>query len=214
MAYEVARQSLIRHASIDVDVRPIKLDSLIRQGLYARGKDPLAATEFTFSRFLTPYLCDFSGWALFCDCDFLFLSDVAALLAYADPKLALYCVKHDHKPTEAIKMGGRTQTAYPRKNWSSFMLLNCGHPSTRRLTPEVVNSAPGAFLHRMQWAKDDEIGSLPESWNWLAGWSPLKENERPHAVHFTSGGPWLEAYQDVPFADAWRKEAGSLRRQT
>jgi hypothetical protein len=162
IAYDVARQTIADHASIPVDIRPIKVADLIEQGVYTRDVDPLASTEFTYSRFFTPWLACFNGWALFCDCDFLFLDDVAALLAYRDPSKAVMCVKHDYVPKTATKMDGKVQTTYPRKNWSSFMLFNCAHPSTKRLTPDVINSESGAYLHRMQWAADDEIGAILE----------------------------------------------------
>jgi hypothetical protein len=38
-----------------------------------------AATEFSLTRFLTPYLADSDGWVLFVDCDFLFTTDIARL---------------------------------------------------------------------------------------------------------------------------------------
>lgn len=207
VAYDAARHSLLQRASIDVDVAPIRLADLRAAGLYNRDDDPLASTEFTYSRFLTPHLAGYRDWALFCDCDFLFLADVGELLAYADPAKALYCVQHDHRPSETLKMDGRAQTVYPRKNWSSFMLLNCGHPSTRSLTPAVVNAAPAAYLHRMQWAGDAEIGALPLEWNWLAGWNESPPSGRPKAVHYTSGGPWLPGFEDAPFAEEWRQAA-------
>lgn len=213
IAYDVARRSLLRHASVDVDVRAIKLDEMVAKGLYTRDIDPLASTEFTYSRFLTPYLNDYEGWALFCDCDFLFLGDIAELKRFADPAKAVYCVQHDYKPQEGVKMDGKIQTVYPRKNWSSFMLFNCAHPSTRRLTPDVVNRETGAYLHRMQWAEDDEIGALPVDWNWLEGWSPLPESGLPRAVHYTSGGPWFDNYQDVAFSDLWRAEAAAVEAE-
>lgn len=204
-AYRVARDSLLRRASAPVTVRPIRLRDLTRRGVFDRPVDPLASTEFTYTRFLTPYLADYRGWALFCDCDFLFLGDVAELREFADPAVAVYCVQHDHRPAETVKMDGRAQTVYPRKNWSSFMLFNCGHPSTRRLTPETVSSAEPAYLHRMAWAGDAEIGALPADWNWIAGTSPPPPTGAgPRAVHFTAGGPWFEACQDVPYAEAWR----------
>ena len=135
-AYDVARFSLERRATIPVEITPIKLDDLRARGLYGRGEDPLASTEFTYSRFLTPFLADFQGWALFCDCDFLWLADVAELFEFADATKALHCVQHDYRPTETTKMDGQVQTVYPRKNWSSLMLFNCDHPSVRKLTPE------------------------------------------------------------------------------
>jgi lipopolysaccharide biosynthesis glycosyltransferase len=211
IAYEVAKHTLCKNASIEVDVQPIKQLELAKSGLYTREIDPLASTEFTYTRFLTPYLADFEGWALFCDCDFLFFGDVAELLQFQDKEKAVYCVKHEYKPSEAIKMDGVAQTQYPRKNWSSFMLFNCDHPSTQKLDPQTVNSESGAYLHRMQWAKDEEIGDLPPVWNWLEGWNTTAENGYPKAVHFTRGGPWFENYRDVEFASEWLQEANAFQ---
>ncbi|MFZ1813839.1 MAG: glycosyltransferase [Rhizobiaceae bacterium] len=211
IAYQVARNSLLKHASIDVDVIPIKVQELVSQGLYTRQIDPLASTEFTYSRFLTPHLAGFRGWALFVDCDFLFFSDVARMRDYMNPAHAVACVKHDYTPKETTKMDGVAQTTYPRKNWSSFMLFNCEHPSTRQLTVERVNSETGAYLHRMQWAKDEEIGELPVNWNWLEGWNDRPATGTPDAVHYTRGGPWFKEWQDVDYAEYWNAEAAEVR---
>src|SRR5215475_14776918 len=158
-AYDVAKFSLERRASVPVSVVPIKVDELRARGLYRRDQDPLASTEFTYSRFFTPALAGFKGWALFCDCDFLWLADIAGLADYAHGSKAVFCVQHDYRPKETIKMDGAVQTVYPRKNWSSLMLFNCEHPAVRRLTPDLINRESGAYLHRMQWAADTEIGS-------------------------------------------------------
>ena len=211
IAYQVARHSLLKHASIPVDVIPIKLPDLVDQGLYTREIDPLASTEFTYSRFLTPHMAGFEGWALFVDCDFLFFGDVAELAAYQKPEYAVACVKHDYTPKESTKMDGQVQTVYPRKNWSSFMLFNCAHPSTKKLTVEAVNSQTGAYLHRMQWAADDEIGEVPTEWNWLEGWNEEPATGTPKAVHDTRGGPWFENWQDVAYAQQWKAEAEAVR---
>lgn len=210
IAYDVARYSIEKRASVPVDVRPIKLPDLLERGLYSREVDPLASTEFTYSRFFTPYLAGFEGWALFVDCDFLFLGDVAGLLKFDDPAKAVYCVHHDYTPKEAVKMDGKVQTSYPRKNWSSCMWFNCAHPSTATLTPETINRESGAYLHRMQWAKDDEIGELPYVWNFLEGFHQKPEDGLPTAVHFTRGGPWFENWQDVDYGDEWRAERDEM----
>lgn len=212
IAYQVARHSLLKHASVPVEVIPIKLPELVEKGLYTREIDPLASTEFTYSRFLTPALAGFEGWALFCDCDFLFFGDVASLARYQKPEHAVACVKHDYTPKESTKMDGQVQTVYPRKNWSSFMLFNCAHPSTRQLTIEAVNSQTGAWLHRMQWAADGEIGEIPTEWNWLEGWNEVPATGTPQAVHYTRGGPWFENWQDVAYADVWKAEAGEVKK--
>lgn len=209
----MARFSLERRASIPVTVTPIKLDELRARGLYTRTSDPLASTEFTYSRFLTPALADFAGWALFCDCDFLWLADIAELVEYARGAKAVYCVQHTYRPKETIKMDGCVQTVYPRKNWSSLMLLNCDHPAVQRLTPEVVNRETGSYLHRMQWVGDEDIGALPVEWNWLEGWNEKPAHGTPKAVHFTRGGPWFADWQNVDYGDLWLAEREAMSRQ-
>ena len=211
IAYQVARKTLLENASIPVTVEPIKLDELVANDLYTRDIDPLASTEFTYSRFFVPHLAGYEGWALFCDCDFMFFGDVADLQQYNDPDKAVYCVQHDYTPKEAVKMDGQAQTVYPRKNWSSFMLFNCGHASTRQLTPDLVNRESGAYLHRMQWAQDEEIGSIPTAWNWLEGWNEEPDSGKPNAVHYTSGGPWFDNYQNVAYADIWHQKAAEFK---
>ncbi len=213
-AYEVAKFSLIRRSSIPVTVTPIKLDDLRVRGLYRREEDPLASTEFTYSRFLTPALADYHGWALFCDCDFLWLGDIAGLVDYTRTPKAVYCVQHDYRPTEKTKMDGAVQTTYPRKNWSSLMLFNCDHPAVRSLTPDVVNRENGAYLHRMQWVADADIGALPIEWNWLEGWNEKPPRGTPKAVHFTRGGPWFAAWQNVDYGDLWVAERRAMLNRT
>jgi len=213
-AYDVCRSSLIRHASTALEIVPIIQQDLREQSLYSREADPLASTEFTYTRFLVPHLANFQGWAVFCDCDFLWTRDVADLYAYRDDRYAVMCVQHDYQPTESLKMDGRTQTVYPRKNWSSLMLLNCNHPATRRLTVERVNTESGAYLHRFQWAEDTEIGALDPTWNWLEGWDAPKQAGLPGAIHYTRGGPWFENWQDVDYADLWLAEYERLKLST
>lgn len=206
IAFQVCRSSLERRASQPVAVVPLKQAELRARGLYRRAADPLASTEFTYTRFLVPTLAGFTGWALFCDCDFLWRADVAAMFALADDRRAVMCVQHDHRPPETSKMDGRTQTLYPRKNWSSLVLYNCGHPANRVLTVEVVNREPGSFLHQFRWLADDLIGALPGTWNWLEGWDPKPAQGVPNAIHYTRGGPWFDNWRHVDYADLWLAE--------
>ena len=206
IAYRICKRSIEARASVPVAVVPVKQAELRARGLYDRPADPLASTEFTYTRFLVPHLAGHDGWALFCDCDFLWLADIAQLIARIDQRYAVMCVQHDHRPTEAWKMDNRTQTVYPRKNWSSLVLYNCGHAANAALTPALVNRETGTFLHRFQWLDDALIGALPETWNWLEGWSPPPETATPSAVHFTRGGPWFEDWHDVADGDLWRQE--------
>lgn len=210
IAYKVAKSTALKNSSVPLDIRPIKLDELVASGAYTRTVDPLASTEFTYSRFFTPYLAGFEGWALFCDCDFIFFGDLADLRQYQDGSKAVLCAQHDYQPKDSVKMDGKVQTAYPRKNWSSFMFFNCDHPSTQKLTPDLINRETGAYLHRMQWAADDEIGSIPIDWNWLEGWNEKPAAGTPNAVHYTRGGPWFKDWQNVDYGDLWREEALAL----
>lgn len=210
IAYQVCARSILRQSRASVDIVPLKQDELAARGLYLRDKDPLASTEFTYTRFLTPTLAEYRGWALFMDCDFLVTADIAEVFDLADERYAVMCVKHDHRPKEALKMDGVAQTVYPRKNWSSFVLWNCGHPANRTLTSEVVNRETGAYLHRFSWLADELIGALPETWNWLEGWCKKPEQGTPKGIHYTRGGPWFSNTQEVDYADLWLAEAKHL----
>ena len=206
IAYRICKYSLLKRASTTVKVFSLKLDELIAKKLYTRTVDPLASTQFTYSRFLVPKLMNYTGWAVFCDCDFIFLDDVNNLIKNLDDSKAVYCVQHDYTPKEKHKMDGQKQTIYPRKNWSSFILFNCSHPSTKNLTVETVNSENGAYLHQFKWCKNEEIGKLDERWNWLEGWTSNHNHNKPFAVHYTRGGPWFSEWQDVEYAKEWINE--------
>ncbi|MDC6447987.1 glycosyltransferase [Alphaproteobacteria bacterium] len=206
IAYRVCKYSLLKRSTSKVKVFSLKLQELVAKNFYFRSIDPLASTEFTYSRFLVPALSSYQGWSIFCDCDFIFLDDISKILDNLDKSKAVYCVQHDYTPKEKHKMDGQIQTIYPRKNWSSFILFNCDHPSNKKLTVDLVNSESGSYLHQFKWLKDNEIGSLDERWNWLEGWTSNHNNQNPYAVHYTRGGPWFEEWQDVEFAKEWIQE--------
>jgi lipopolysaccharide biosynthesis glycosyltransferase len=203
IAFRVCESSIRKHSKIPIDVWPIKQQEMRMQKLYWRDHDPLASTEFSFTRFLTPYLAGYKGWALFCDCDFLFRKDISGLRDYMDPEKAVMVVKHEYNPPEKIKMDGKVQTQYTRKNWSSFMLINCEHPSVKALTPDVVNNQSGLYLHRFHWLENKHIGELPVTYNYLEGWHTKQDCDDPIAVHFTRGGPWFKDYMQVEYGDEW-----------
>lgn len=205
IAWQVCRFSLLRHASGELEIHALKQSELRARGLYTRGPDR-ASTEFSLTRFLTPHLAAHDGWTLFVDCDFLFTTDVLRVLDHADRGNAIHVVKHDYTPARAVKMDGRAQSAYTRKNWSSFMLFNNAHRRVKALTPAVVNSESPSFLHRLSWLGDDRlIGELPRGWNFLEGEYP-KPERAPQAIHFTNGGPWFPNKQDVDYAELWYAE--------
>lgn len=206
IAWQVCRHSLLRHSSGELQVSPLRQNVLRELGLYTRPVDKTASTEFSLTRFLTPYIAATSGWVVFCDCDFLFTTDIRKVLEGLDPTKAVYCVQHDYTPHFGVKMDNQQQTTYPRKNWSSFMVINCDHPDVKALTPAVVNAATPAFLHRFGWVSDDAaIGALDLDWNFLEGEYPRLAT-LPRVIHYTNGGPWFDEWQNVDYADDWRAE--------
>ena len=186
VAYSVLAHSIQAHASEPVGIAPVALSQLTP--MYARSRDRLQSTDFSFSRFLVPCLSDYAGWSLFMDCDMLMRDDVARLWTLRDERYAVLVVKHDHKPRETVKFLGAAQTAYARKNWSSVMLFN--NAKCRALTPDYVNSASGLQLHQFQWLEsEDLIGALPQRWNHLVGYDAPSEDVS--LAHFTIGGPYF-----------------------
>lgn len=206
IAWQVCRHSLLRHSTGVLQVSPLRQNILRELGLYTRPADKTASTEFSLTRFLTPYIAATSGWVVFCDCDFLFTTDIHQVLEGLDPTKAVYCVQHDYTPQFGIKMDNQQQTIYPRKNWSSFMILNCDHPDVKALTPDMVNGATPAHLHRFGWVSDDAaIGALDLDWNFLEG-EYSKPEVLPRVIHYTNGGPWFDEWQNVDYAEEWRAE--------
>ena len=165
------------------------------------------STQFSFNRFLIPFLNQHEGWALFMDCDMYFRSNPYELFEkYCDPSKAIYVVKHNQKEKEGNKMYGCPQTSYSRKNWSSFILFNCSHSSHKNLTVDDVITKSGHWLHNFKWLKDEEIGRLPQEWNWLD--SSSDPNIEAKNCHFTTGGPWFSQWKaqrpiDKKYADEW-----------
>ena len=167
-AFDVCVKSLLKRTQSKIDIYPLRQEWLRALGLYTRARDPLASTEFSFSRFLVPVLAGYAGPAVFVDSDFVFLADIKELFDLYDPYFAVQCVQHDYQPTNTTKMGGMIQSIYPRKNWTSLMMFSAGHHIVKdHLTPHEVNRRSGKWLHRLEWCSDTFIGSLPLEWNSL-----------------------------------------------
>lgn len=223
-AFAVARHSIESRLSYPIGVYPLILSELQEIGLYKRptesrknehGGDQLydvisgkpMATEFALTRFLLPHLNP-GTWSLFMDCDMLVRADLVELFKLLDDSKAVMCVKHDHRPTETVKMDKQVQTSYPRKNWSSVMAINPAHPANEKLTLDLINSARGLELHQFCWIEnEDDIGELGVEWNWLAGHSD--PSIEPKIVHHTDGSPCMAGFENVPYADEWRAELRS-----
>ena len=174
---------------------------------------PEGTNEFTYSRFLAPYFCDFKGHAIFCDAaDMIMLADVADLDALFDPRFAVQCVKHhDYKTRHPIKYQMTDMQCpnrdYSRKNWASVMLMNCEHPYWKTLTPQSMQGAHGVSLLQFAALKPEEIGALPDCWNRIVDEGQPVEGAK--ILHWTAGVPLFEHYRNAPGADLWRIEYGA-----
>jgi lipopolysaccharide biosynthesis glycosyltransferase len=205
VAFSVLAHSIHARATQPVSIAPLMLSQL--QGVLTRERHALQSTEFSFSRFLTPYLSGYAGWSLFMDCDMLMLDDIARLWALRDERYAVMAVKHDHVPKETTKFLGEPQSKYEKKNWSSVMLFN--NARCKALTPDYVNTASGLALHQFKWLNDDAlIGALPDRWNHLVGYNAPRADAA--LVHYTLGGPYFSPYANCEYADAWRDECAAM----
>ena len=205
VAFHVLAHSIHARASEPVTIAPLLLSQLT--GVLTRERHPLQSTDFSFSRFLTPFLSDYAGWSVFMDCDMLMLDDIARLWELRDDRYAVMVVKHDHVPKETVKFLGEPQSKYEKKNWSSVMLFN--NSRCKALTPQYVNTASGLELHQFKWLESDGlIGSLPQRWNHLVGY--LEPTADASLVHYTLGGPYFEKYRNCHYAEEWRREREAM----
>ena len=202
IAYHVLSQSIIDNSTIPVAITPINLKNI--KQFYNRPKTKKHSTEFSISRFLTPYLSNYEGYSLFLDCDFIMLGNVANLLKLVskDKNKVLWCVKHrEYIPKDKIKFLREKQIPYKKKNWSSFMLFN--NAKCKILTPKLVSKAHGLYLHQFKWTKEKFIGSLPKNWNILVGEQKLPK--KINALHYTLGGPYFKKHSKCEGSKFWFK---------
>lgn len=212
-AVAVALHSMAQHTTAEIEVTYLNRQMLgnayhrptsrMPNGqLYDELSDAPMSTDHAIARFFLPYQCGYQGWALFTDGDVLFRDDVAKLFAMADDRYAVKVVQHPPLLVEGQKKQGHIQQVYPRKNWSSVVLFNCGHPANQVLTLDVLNTWPGRDLHAFNWIGEELIGVLPERWNYLVGVSKVMHD--PSLAHFTLGTPDMREYDaDAALAAEW-----------
>lgn len=175
VAYNVLQFSIMGRASKPVQIVPLVLPQLpiTRRGL----------TDFTFSRYLPPFLCGYKGYSLFLDADMLCLGDIHELFAWAEsaPLASVYVVKNAQ-----------------RFEWPSAMLFN--NAMCRDLTPEYINN-PDTKPQSFEWAAS--VGELPPEWNHCVGYDEPKPAK---LVHYTQGIPIWKEVQDCDYAGEWLAE--------
>jgi len=200
IAFHVLSQSIIENSSIPVTISPIYLNNLKK--FYKRKKRIKDSTEFSISRFLTPYLSNYQGYSLFLDCDFIVRGDIADLLKIIrkNPKKTIWCVKHKYYTSKVQKKFLKEkQLPYGKKNWSSFVVYN--NKKCKILTPSFIEKANGLYLHQFKWTKDKNIGSISPKWNCLVGEQSIPKNYK--ALHFTLGGPYFRKFRKSFGSDLW-----------
>lgn len=200
IAYHTCVNSIIRNSSQPVAIVPVALN--LFQDYSETHTD--GSNHFIYTRFLVPYLMQHEGWAIFIDGDMIVRGDISELWNLRELDKDVMVVKHDYKTRRTEKYLGAKNEDYPRKNWSSVILWNCNSHPNRRLTPEFVQRATGAELHRFSWLEDRRIGELPKEWNWL----PDEYGSNPDAklLHYTLGTPCFHEFADTPQGEEWHRE--------
>lgn len=177
VAFQVLAHSVWEHASAPVSITRLNLKTLplTRRGL----------TEFTYSRFMVPWLSSYEGTSIFLDSDCLCRSDVAELLAYpmAYPETAVFVSQN--------KL---------RFEWASVMVFN--NAQCRILTPDYVQEKTHP-LFDFAWAP--QVGALQPLWNHLVGYDD--PNPDAKLVHYTQGIPCWAETKDCEHAQGWAQTA-------
>jgi lipopolysaccharide biosynthesis glycosyltransferase len=205
VAWHTMAASIYRQSSRPVAIVPVNLANL--KGIFNRPRESKQSNEFSFSRFLVPYLCNYEGQGIFFDCDQMLRTDIAEIFSVLEEQQgkAVYVVKHTYEPRNDVKYLNTIQYKYPRKNWSSVVLWNCDHEKNRIVTPQFVNTVEALALHRFTWLDDNEIGELDIRWNWLVGEYDNAPNDVKN-VHWTVGGPYFDEYSTSDFSNEWFEE--------
>jgi len=179
LGYNVLQHSIHQHASKTVAVSPLILRQLpmTRRGL----------TEFTYSRFLVPYLCGFEGTAVFMDADMVVTGDIAELFAQADPECSVQVMQEQM-----------------RFEWSSVMLFNCN--ACKMLTPKYIDDENNILMD-LSWAY--KVGEFSADWNHCVGYDAPREAK---LHHYTQGLPcWFET-KGLPEDAHWHAAAKDMQR--
>ena len=173
--------------------------------LWTRVRNEFESTNHALARFLVPLLSDYEGYSIYMDDDFLWTVSIRELLQFIDPDKAVHVVKHDYTPKNSSKLDGKTQTTYDKKNWSSLMVFNNAHADCKNLTFSNIQTKSAMWMHQLEWTSPSNTGELPVEYNYLVG-EYDDTDITPKAIHYTNGGPWLDAYKDCKYANLWNEQ--------
>ena len=168
-----------------------------------------ASNTFSRARFEIPARMRFQGIAVWADgSDMLCRANILELPDLLESGCDVAVVPHEYSTKYPTKFLGQSNDDYPRKNWSSLMVMNCGNYPWRKLSAEYVAKSTSAHLHRLEFLKDERITYLPKEWNWLVG--EYEYNPNAKLAHFTVGLPCWQQYAKWDYADEWRAELKAL----
>lgn len=170
VAAAVLNYSIQKNASKPVAVTNLHLKQLpiTRRGL----------TEFTYSRFLAPYLSDYQGTSVFVDADMLVTGDIWELAEYANAPVSV--AKHAE-----------------RFEWPAVMVFR--NEDCKTLTPEYVQNEENK-LFDFAWTPD--IGKLPDKWHYVVGYDAPRGDAE--LWHFTKGIPEHPECRNCHGAEVWK----------
>lgn len=197
-------QSVIERSTIPVQLVPLGGSGMMQ-----------GSNEFTYSRFLVPYLMNYKGRAVFADAsDMLCLGDVKELLTMLNMlDTAVGVVKHEYETVNPIKYIGTELECknydYPRKNWASLMLIDCEHPSWRIIEPDTLSGFSNLELLKLRFIPNDQITEIDDAWNRLVDEGQSLDGAK--LIHWTAGIPAFEHYKNAVGADLWRQAWSSVK---
>ena len=200
VCYHVAVHSMTRRSTMPLSITPLNIDNLTD---YQESHND-SSNSSSYTRFLVPYLMNYQGWAIYTDCDIVLQDNIVNLWNFRDQSKAILCAQHNYQTKSSVKFLNSKNSNYPKKNWSSVMLINCAHPANKILDPKLIESSSGSYLHQFQWIDQTLIGSLPLEWNWLVGEYP--ENNQAKLLHYTLGAPCFSEYRNCEMSDVWHNE--------
>lgn len=179
IAYHVLSSSIIRRCSEPVSITPIMLETLpiSRKGL----------TEFTYSRYMVPWLCSYEGKAIFMDSDMILRGDISELMQYADSAVSV------------VPFAGKLSFERP-----SLMVFDCA--KCTNLTPAYIDDE-SSIPQSLEWA--ETVGEIPEQWNFLVGYSD-PQLKGVKLVHYTQGVPGYKECRNTIYADDWFAEKEAM----
>ena len=206
--FKVCEKSILKNSKNNIEIFKIG-NSILNKNIWYREKNKYESTDFSISRFLVPFLSNFSGISIFMDDDFLWKCDVSDLMEFYDDSKSVMVCKHNYISKFETKWNSNKQINYARKNWSSLMIFNSKHFDCKNLNVKNVNEKSALWLHQFKWTDDKNIGQIPLNYNYLVG--EYEENFNDiKALHFTNGCPiyddsiktrhsneWLEIYESL-----------------